>query len=110
MLSQITEKQHPLFIAGAIFFAFFLLIKRNTLTMVQNDFKNKKFLFLTAVIAIFSYFSLNSPSTTQNEARFKEATKKAITALLIAYLAHLDLVFAPFFLIFALEYNLSKWV
>lgn len=108
--AQITEKQHPLFIFAAVAAAVFLIVGKKTLNTIRTDFKNKKFVFLIIIISLFSYVTLKSQSTTPKEKQFKEATKKAITALSIAYLAHLDLVFAPFFLIFAIEYYLSSWV
>ena len=42
--------------------------------------------------------------------KLKNASKKAILALLIAFFARIDLVIAPFWLIWMMAYYLEDWV
>jgi len=104
---QIKEHTHNTFMLLAILIAIALMIQKNTIHIIIADFKNKKFLIYISIIAFFSYVVFKSGSNTDKEIRFKEATRKALAALLIAYFAHLDMFIAPFFIVFASDYFLS---
>lgn len=107
---QITSAQHPVLLFAAIVIAFFLMMrKEGVIPMVLKDFKNKKFLFHVTIISIFSVVVLRGSSDTEKDKHLKDATKKALVALLIAYFAHLEMVFAPFFIVLVFSYFLSGW-
>ncbi len=42
--------------------------------------------------------------------KLQNATKKALLALLIAFFASIDLIIAPFWLIWVIAYYLEDWV
>ena len=46
----------------------------------------------------------------RNVEKLKNASKKAILALLIAFFTRIDLVIAPFWLIWMMAYYLEDWV
>jgi hypothetical protein len=62
-------------------------------------------------VAIISSFSIAVLRTDHiKDEGMREATKKALMALFIAYLAHLKMRFAPFFLVFIFDYYTNQWV
>lgn len=73
----------------------------------KNLFSNKSWLYNFIIILIFCissffYYPLNSLEI--------EATKKAITAFIIAIFASIDLTIAPFWIIWVLSYSFDEWV
>lgn len=66
------------------------------------------------IYLIYNYASKNKDSTDkktlENIEKLKNASKKAILALLIAFFARIDLVIAPFWLIWVMAYYLEEWV
>jgi len=46
----------------------------------------------------------------KHTAKLQEATKKAVLALIIAFFARIDLVIAPFWLVWLITYYLEDWV
>jgi hypothetical protein len=74
---------------------------------LKNLFLNKSWFLNFIIILIFSissffYYPLNSLEI--------EATKKAITAFVIAIFASIDLTIAPFWIIWVLSYSFDEWV
>jgi len=71
-------------------------------------------LIVTWIYLIYNYASKNKDSkdkkTLENVEKLKNASKKAILALLIALFARIDLVIAPFWLIWIMAYYLEDWV
>ena len=55
-------------------------------------------------------FVKTHPKDKKHSAKLQEATKKAILALLIAFFARIDLVIAPFWLVWLIAYYLEDWV
>ena len=66
------------------------------------------------IYLIYNYSSKNKDSKDkkilENVEKLKNASKKAILALLIAFFARIDLVIAPFWLIWMMAYYLEDWV
>lgn len=73
---------------------------------VGKLFYNKGFLVSTLVIVFFSVFVLNMDKDEKNE-KLKRATKQAFVGFIIALMAYLELVVAPFFIILITSYYLD---
>ena len=71
-------------------------------------------LIVAWIYLIYNYSSKNKDSKdkkiSENVEKLKNASKKAILALLIAFFARIDLVIAPFWLIWMMAYYLEDWV
>ncbi len=71
-------------------------------------------LIVAWVYLIYNYSSQNKDSKDKkilkNVEKLKNASKKAILALLIAFFTRIDLVIAPFWLIWMMAYYLEDWV
>ncbi len=71
-------------------------------------------LIVAWVYLIYNYSSQNKDSKDKkilkNVDKLKNASKKAILALLIAFFTRIDLVIAPFWLIWMMAYYLEDWV
>jgi hypothetical protein len=71
-------------------------------------------LIMAWVYLIYNYSSQNKDSKDKkilkNVEKLKNASKKAILALLIAFFTRIDLVIAPFWLIWMMAYYLEDWV
>lgn len=95
------------------------IIQLGKLKNIIDFFKNPKTIGQLTLIAawiylIYNYASKNKDSTDkktlENIENLKNASKKAILALLIAFFARIDLVIAPFWLIWVMAYYLEEWV
>ena len=84
-------------------------MQKQSIQTLGLDLTNKHFILYAIGIAIFCFFVFKSPSKSDKDKRFKEATRKALGALIIAYLSHLNMIFAPFFAVFTMDYFLSGW-
>lgn len=110
------SKSPILIIVSTLIVILLIATQEGKKTEIIKDFTNPKFLILCSGITLFSIWIFNQkndtdkPDNTQTIKKFKEATRKALAALIIAYLAHLDMIFAPFFIVFVLDYFLSGWV
>ena len=77
----------------------FGLYKTKKHTLIIKDLTNPIFLLMFIGMSLFILYFHNYGSPTA-----KEATKHAISAWIIAYLAHLDLTFAAFAFVWILYY------
>ena len=81
---------------------------------VIKFFKNPRTIGNLVLIMIWCYliyrFSKNKKASTKNVNRVQNATKKALLALVIAFFARIELVIAPFWLIWVIAYYLEDWV
>ncbi len=63
---------------------------------------------------VWNYVAKNKHSKDKkvldNVGKLQNATKKALLALLIAFFASIDLIIAPFWLIWVIAYYLEDWV
>lgn len=73
--------------------------------IIIKDFSKFKFSFFVGVIIIVSIIIFFTGS---KKAKF--AARHAIVAFIIAYFAHLDLIFATYFLVFIVYYFSQKYV
>ncbi len=62
--------------------------------IVKKDFSSISFIGFFLIILALTIIGLNS-----NNKKIKTSTRHALVAFLIAYLAHLDMVFGAFFLV-----------
>ena len=95
------------------------IIQLGKLKNIIDFFKKPKTIGQLAMIVawiylIYNYSSKNKDSKdkkiSENVEKLKNASKKAILALLIAFFARIDLVIAPFWLIWMMAYYLEDWV
>ncbi len=81
---------------------------------LHKFFISKKTIGQLGLIIFWCYlvyrFGKTHPKDEKNISKLQEATKKAILALLIAFFAKMDLVIAPFWLIWLIAYYLDDWV
>lgn len=73
--------------------------------IIEKDFESPTFLRNLALIALVAFLGFHSDYYWH-----REAAKHAVAAFMIAYLAHLDLVFSAFFLVYIFVYFSSGWV
>ena len=95
------------------------IIQLSKLKEIIEFFKKPKTIGQLSLIVgwiylIYNYSSKNKDSKdkkiSENVEKLKNASKKAILALLIAFFARIDLVIAPFWLIWMMAYYLEDWV
>jgi hypothetical protein len=75
-----------------------------------NDFTNSNFTIGILIMIIFSYYLLSKKYEPEKREKILEGYKKSLLALVIAYMAHLDLIFLPFWLVFILAFFFHDWV
>ena len=78
-----------------------------------SDLKNYKLLIWIIGIVLFSLYAgsdLIHDRDEKSEERLRESVKKACMAFVIAYLAHLDLIVVPFWLVFIMAFFFEQWV
>jgi putative Mn2+ efflux pump MntP len=108
-------------IAGVLFLLLTLraIIQLKKTKLIIDFFKEPKTIGQLILISlwcylIYSYVTKNKHSkdkkTLENIEKLQNATKKALLALLIAFFASIDLVIAPFWLIWVIAYYLEDWV
>jgi len=102
---------------GAVIFVILTIRAIITLGKTKDLYKffmHKKTMGQLGLIIIWCYlvyrFVNNHPKDKKHISKLQEATKKAILALLIAFFARLDLVIAPFWLVWLIAYYLEDWV
>jgi hypothetical protein len=77
------------------------------LELIQRDLNEDVFMFeiLIIVIAIsMIYIYTNNNKTHHNSVKMRRVTQKAFIAFIIAYLAHIDMIPATFFIIWLITY------
>lgn len=97
---------------GSLFLVFALSIYE----IINNKEKFNKFLGILTDKRWFRHFAiLVSFSTSMfllydKNSHEREATKKALTAFIIAIFASIDLTIAPFWIVWVLTYSFDNWV
>ena len=90
------------------------ILSLNKTSELYKFFTNAKTIGQLCVIVVWCYliyrFVKTHPKDKKHSAKLQEATKKAILALLIAFFARVDLVIAPFWLVWLIAYYLDDWV
>tara|TARA_B100000963_G_scaffold360066_1_gene389594 strand:+ start:756 stop:1097 length:342 start_codon:yes stop_codon:yes gene_type:complete len=97
---------------GSLFLVFAISIyeilnNKEKFNTFKRNFTNKHWLkhfaiMVSFVISMFLFYPKKSHE--------REATKKAITAFIIAIFASIDLTIAPFWIIWVLTYSFDNWV
>ena len=67
----------------------------------------KLFILSFAIVCIFSYYILSSDEDDVQMKRLKDATKSALIGFIVAILSYLELVVAPFWILFYISYYLN---
>lgn len=70
-----------------------------TFHIIKEDFTNPHFLFFFITMIVFSIWALNSGNQ-----KYVRATQYAIVGFVIAYLAHLDMIFTAYIVVWLLHY------
>ncbi len=90
------------------------ILSLNKTSELYKFFANTKTIGQLCLIVVWCYliyrFVKTHPKDKKHSAKLQEATKKAILALLIAFFARIDLVIAPFWLVWLIAYYLEDWV
>jgi amino acid permease len=90
------------------------ILSLNKTSELYKFFTNAKTIGQLCVIVVWCYliyrFVKTHPKDKKHSAKLQAATKKAILALLIAFFARVDLVIAPFWLVWLIAYYLEDWV
>jgi hypothetical protein len=93
---------HTLF----VLFIIIMIFTRKRYTIIYQDFTNPMFLFFLFIFTIFSYWGLNHD---RNDV--KRATQRAVSGFIIAYLAHTDLMFVAYMVIWMFVFHTGdEWV
>lgn len=97
---------------GSLFLVFALSIyemvnNKEKFNKFKGIFTNKRWLKHFAILASFSTSMFLLYDKNSHE---REATKKALTAFIIAIFASIDLTIAPFWIIWVLTYSFDNWV
>jgi amino acid permease len=89
------------------------ILSLNKTSELYKFFTNAKTIGQLCVIVVWCYliyrFVKTHPKDKKHSAKLQAATKKAILALLIAFFARVDLVIAPFWLVWLIAYYLDDW-
>jgi amino acid permease len=90
------------------------VLSLNKTSELYKFFTNTKTVGQLCVIVVLCYliyrFVKTHPKDKKHSAKLQEATKKAILALIIAFFARVNLVIAPFWLVWLIAYYLEDWV
>ena len=78
--------------------------------LILRDFSTPFFLGNLLIILIFSLYIYYLRDDDEKTEKLKEATKKGLFAMAIAYFARLDLVLTPFWVVWSAIYFYHGWV
>ena len=84
-----------------------VLYQKNKIQQIKKDFGNKGFLIPLAFTLLFAFVVLNLKVDEKDKNqvyKIQIATKRAIVALIVAYFARIDLVIAPFWLVWVFAF------
>lgn len=82
--------------------AIFIIYTRNKFQQILNDLSNPIFLFFLIMLILFSYWGLYIE---KDDERIRTATGRAISGFIIAYLAHADLMFIAYIVIWIFVFH-----
>jgi len=90
------------------------IIMLNKTSELYKFFANTTTIGQLCIIGVWCYliyrFVKTHPKDKKHSAKLQGATKKAILALLIAFFAKIELVIAPFWLVWLIAYYLEDWI
>ena len=94
-----------------LFLSIYLEYSTKVGKILNEDFENPQFLTgLFMAIIFLVYVISKNHSDKEKKTKIIESVKKSLMALVIAYLAHLDLIYTPFWLVFILSFFFHDWV
>lgn len=76
-----------------------ILRDEDKIKKIEDDFKSSNFLAFFLLVVIFSFIGFQS-----SDYKMRRATRQAVLALIITYLAQLDMIFIAFFTVAFIEY------
>ncbi len=86
----------------------FMIYTRDKYNKIVNDFTNPTFLSFFILLLLFAYWGLYIE---HEDERISHATGRALSGFIIAYLAHADLMFVAFIVIWVFVFHTgSQWV
>lgn len=86
----------------------FMIYTRDKYTKIYKDFNNPTFLFFFILMILFTYWGLYIE---HEDERISNATGRALSGFIIAYLAHTDLIFVAFIVIWIFVFHTgSQWM
>lgn len=91
----------------------FVLYQNNELNKVINGLLDKNFIIWLILTLAYSTYILYNKAKNEDEEKSQKATRHAIMALIIAYFSRLDLVIAPFWVVWVFSYytdDLEGWI
>jgi len=95
-------------------FTVYHIYKKDKLHFQKLFLYNKEFVVYALLIICFTIYVIGKEQVIEDEYKnykLKESVKKAFIAFIIAYFASLDIIIAPFFLVFIFSfYTHSEWV
>lgn len=110
--NKIIKQTIPYFIF--VFITIFIIWQNNKLNLESLKLKNKKFVSWLILCILFTLYILikdkifDDPD--KNE-KIKSSVRKSFIALIIAFFARIDMVIAPFFMVFVFSYFSDvQWV
>ena len=87
--------------------AFIIMKDKHKVERFLGLIKSPMFIMNILIVSAFSIYMLNTDDNTKEGKRRKTATKAALLGLLIAFMAHLEMKIAPFWLIWFSSYYLN---
>ena len=78
---------------------------------IKTDLTHKNIIIGFIATISFCYFATtkNIERKDDYQGKLRESIKKALLAFIIGYLAHLDLIFVPFWIVFILAFFFHDW-
>ena len=92
------------FAAILVFSIYIILIDQKKSKKILEMLKDPMIIINIIVIALFSFYMLKSTDNSEEGKRKKRATKLAIIGLMIAFMSHMGMKIAPFWLIWTTSY------
>jgi len=91
-------------------FSYILKTSKHRRKILFDDLKNRFFMTNLLLVILFCLYIYGLRDHDEQTERLKEATKKGVFAIVIAYFAKLDLVITPFWVVWSAVYFLHGWV
>ena len=110
--NKIIKQNIPYFIF--VFITIFIIWQNNKLNLESLKLKNKKFvswLFLCIIFTLYVLIKDKVFDDPDKNEKIKSSVRKSFIALIIAFFARIDMVIAPFFMVFVFSYFSDvQWV
>jgi|MDTG01.1.fsa_nt_gb cytochrome bd-type quinol oxidase subunit 2 len=104
------DKFDSFIVSSVVFLAVTVLIivsDKEKVKLIMKMFQNQTFLVSLLIIVIYSFIVLTSKNNDEKSKNLKKATKQAILGFIIAIFAYLDMIIAPFWVIWLTSYYLD---